>query len=84
MRLFVEEVAQGMAAGRGIEQVGGHLVQEWLKRVVIVLVDERDVDGGILELAGGADASEAAPEHQQVGTPGVRAVGAVRCPAAGR
>ena len=39
--LVVEEIAQRMSDGRGLEQVGRDLVQERLEGVVVVLVDER-------------------------------------------
>ena len=84
VRLLVEQVAQGMAARRRLEQVGGHLVQQGLERVVVVLVDQRDVDVGVLQLPRRADATEATPEHQHVRAPGGRVVRAARCPAAGR
>jgi hypothetical protein len=62
--LVVEQVAQRVAARRGLQQVGRHLVEQWLERVVVVPVDDRDVDLGVLQLTGGADASEAATQDQ--------------------
>ena len=60
--LLAEEVAQRVPDGDRLQQVGGDLVQERLERVVVVLVDEHDVHVGVLELACGADAGEAAAE----------------------
>ena len=68
VRLVVEQVAQRVPDRGRLQQVGGDLVQERLERVVVVLVDDRDVDVGVLELAGGADAPEAAAEDEHVGT----------------
>ena len=50
VRLLVEEVAQRVADRGGLEQVGRDLVQERLEGVVVVLVDEDDVDVGVLQL----------------------------------
>ena len=66
VRLLVEQVAQGVADTRRVQEVGGDLVQEGLERVVVVLVDHRDVDGRHVQLPGGADATEATPEHEHV------------------
>ena len=55
-------------ADRGrLEEVRGDLVEQRLERVVVVLVDEHDVDVGVLQLARGADAGEPAAEHEHPG-----------------
>ena len=72
--LVVEQVAQRMAAGRRLQQVGGDLVQQRLERVVVVPVDEHDVHVGVLELAGRTHAPEAAAEDEDPGTVGSRSV----------
>ena len=64
VRLLVKQVAHRMSDGRGLEQVGGELVQERLERVVVVLVHEHDVDVGVLQLPRGADAGEAAAQDE--------------------
>ena len=74
--LLVHEVANRVADRRLLEQPRRHLVQERLERVVVVLVDEDDVDVALLELLRGADAGEAAAQHEDTGT---RAVAAVDC-----
>jgi hypothetical protein len=84
VRLLVEQVAQGMAARRRLQQVGGHLVEQRLERVVVVLVDECDVDIGVLQLPRRADAAEATPEHDHVRAPGGSVIRGPRCPTAGR
>ena len=61
----------GCPTADGLEQVGGDLVQERLERVVVVLVDHRDGDVGVLELPGGTDATEAPTEDDHVRRPGV-------------
>ena len=58
----------GWPTADGLEQVGGDLVQERLERVVVVLVDQRDVDVGVLELPGRTDAPEATAEDDHVRT----------------
>ena len=62
--LLVEEVADRMADGGLLEEPRGHLVQERLEGVVVVLVDEHDVDVALVQLLGGADPGEAAPEDE--------------------
>jgi hypothetical protein len=76
--LVVEEVAQRVAARRGLEQVGGDLVQHRLERVVVVPVDQHDVDIGVLQLAGRAHAPEAAAQDQHPG-PGRTRSGIAAC-----
>jgi hypothetical protein len=68
VRLFVEQVAQRMAARCGFQQVGGHLVQERLEGVVVVLVDHRDIDLGLLELPGHTHAAEATAKDEHMRT----------------
>jgi hypothetical protein len=68
----VEQVAQGVAARRRLEQVGGDLVQERLKGVEVVPVDQRHVDVGVFQPPGRGDAAEAAPEHEHLRAPGPR------------
>ena len=62
--LLVEEVADRMADGGLLEEPCGHLVQERLEGVVVVLVDEHDVDVALVQLLGCADPGEAAAEHE--------------------
>jgi hypothetical protein len=52
--------------------------------MVVVPVDQRDVDAGLLQLSGSADAGEATTEHEHLWAPAVGIVGADRCPVAGR
>ena len=51
-----------MADRRLLEQVGRDLVEQRLEGVVVVLVDEDDVDVGVLQLARRADPAEPAAE----------------------
>ena len=44
------------------QDAGGHLVEERLEQVVVAPVDERDVDVGRSEQAGGGQAAEAAAD----------------------
>ena len=60
----MEEIAQRMPDGVRLEQARRHLVQERLEGVVVVLVDQHDVDVGLLQLPCGADTREAAAEDQ--------------------
>jgi len=53
-----------MSDCRGFEQVGGDLVEERLEGVVVVLVDENDVDVGILQFPCGTEPCKASPEDQ--------------------
>ena len=62
--LLVEEVADRMADGGLLEEPCGHLVQERLEGVVVVLVDEHDVDVALVQFLSGADPGEAAPEDE--------------------
>ena len=48
----------------GVQQVGGDLVEERLERVVVVLVDQHDVDVGILQRFGDAYPGKASTEDQ--------------------
>ena len=48
----------------GFEQVGGDLVEERLEGVVVVLVDQHDVDVGVLQLLCGAESRKSSPEDQ--------------------
>ena len=73
--LVVEEVADRVADGRRLEQARRDLVQERLERVVVVLVDEHDVDVGLVQLVRGTDPGEAAAENEDprsLATGGVR------------
>ena len=58
----------GWPTAVGLEQIGRDLVEQRLEGVVVVLVDEHDVDVGVLQLAGRADAGEAAAEDEDAGT----------------
>ena len=69
--LVVEQIPQRVPDRGGLQQVGGDLVQERLERVVVVLVDHRHGDVGVLELPGGADATEAPTEDDHMRRPGV-------------
>ena len=62
--LIVEEVAQRVPDLRRLQQGGGDLVQERLKRVVVVLVDDYDVHVRLLQRARRTHAREAAAENQ--------------------
>ena len=57
--------------------VSSRSVATWYKQrlegVVVVLVDDRDVDLGLLELAGRTHAAEATAEDEHVRTPGLPA-----------
>ena len=52
----------GWPTAVSLEQVGRDLVQERLEGVVVVLVDEHDVDVGVLQLPRSADPGEPAAE----------------------
>ena len=62
--LVLDEVADRVSYCRRLEEARRELVEERLERVVVVLVDEHDVDVGVLELSRGADPSEAAAEYE--------------------
>ena len=73
VRLLVEEVAERMA-DRGLrQQVGRHLVEERLERVVVVRVDEHDLGVRFLERPRRADPGEPAAQdqHARARPPGV-------------
>jgi hypothetical protein len=53
-----------MSDRRGLEQVGGDLVQERLEGVVVVLVDQHDVDIRVLQRQRCAQTCKASPEDQ--------------------
>ena len=53
-----------MTDGAGLEETRRELVEERLKGVVVVLVDEHDLRVGVLELTGRAHAGEAAAEDE--------------------
>ena len=63
----MQQLADRVADLGGAELVGGDLVQERLEGVVVVLVDDGKLDGGVAELLRGADASEAGTEDDDVG-----------------
>ena len=62
--LVLDEVAERVPHGRRLEQARRQLVQQRLERVVVVLVDENDVDVGLLQLVRGTDPGEAAAENE--------------------
>ena len=64
VRLLLKKVAQGMSDRGGFEQGGGDLVEERLEGVVVVLVDQHDVDVGVLQFLCGAESRESSPEDQ--------------------
>ena len=68
VRLLVEQIAQRMSDGGGLEQVGRDLVEERLEGVVVVLVDQHHVHVGLLQRPGGAEAGEPAAEHDDART----------------
>ena len=53
---------------RRLEQPRRELVEERLEGVVVVLVDEHDVDVGLLQRSRGADAGEPAAEDDDAAT----------------
>ena len=65
--LVVDVLADRVADGLGIEDVGRHLVQQRLERVVVVAVHQHHVDRGLRQLPGGSQACEACPEDQHFG-----------------
>ena len=69
VRLLVEEVAQRMSDRRPLEQGGRDLVEERLEGVVVVLVDQHDVDVGLLQRLRGAEPGEASAEDQDARAP---------------
>jgi hypothetical protein len=62
--LALDEVAQGVPDGGGLDQPGGELVEHRLEGVVVVPVDQHDVGVGVLQRLRGTDAAEAAAEDQ--------------------
>ena len=64
VRLVVEEVTERVTDRARLEQVGCDLVEQRLKGVVVVPVDEHDVDVGALQLPRRPDAAEAAAEDE--------------------
>jgi hypothetical protein len=63
----VKEVADRVPHGGLLEQAGGHLVEQRLKRVVVVLVDHHDLGVALPQLLRGSDAGKAATEHEDAG-----------------
>ena len=62
--LLVDEVANRMADSGLLEQAGSDLIQQRLKGVVVMFVDEDDVDVALHQLLRGPDAGEAAAEDE--------------------
>ena len=69
--LLVEEVADRVAHRRLLEEARGHLVQQRLEGVVVVLVDDHDVGVALLQLLRSADPGEAAAEDEDARAPTV-------------
>ena len=63
VRLVLEQVAQRVPDGGILEQVGGDLVEERLKGVVVVAIDEDHVGVCPGELPGGSEPAETPSEH---------------------
>ena len=59
----MEQIAERVTDGGGLEEVGRDLIQERLERVVVVLVHEQDVGVGVPELLDSADPAEPTPQH---------------------
>ena len=53
-----------MSNGGRLEETRRQLVEQRLEGVVVVLVDDDDVDVGLLQLVGGADPGEASAENE--------------------
>ena len=64
--LVLDEVAERVSDGRRLEEARGQLVQQRLEGVVVVLVDDDDVDVGLLQLVRGADSGEAAAQNEDL------------------
>jgi hypothetical protein len=65
--LVAKDCPYGLGDLRG-EQTGyGDLIQEWLKKVVIVFVDQGNVNGRAGKSAGGFQAGEACANDKNVG-----------------
>ena len=69
--LAVDEVAERVPDGAGLEQTRRELVQQRLEGVVVVLVHEHDLDVGLGELVRGADACEPSTENDDARSPGL-------------
>src|SRR5262249_50711434 len=69
--LLLEQVPNRMADRRLLEQSGRDLVQQWLKGVVVVLIDEHDVDVALPQLLSGAHTAEAAAQDEHARPPTV-------------
>ena len=52
----------------GVEARGGHLIKQWLERVVGMPVDQSDVDISVLEFAYRSDTAESAADHDDMRT----------------
>src|SRR5262245_32174888 len=76
--LVVEEVADRMPDRGLLQEARRDLVQERLEGVVVVLVDEHDVDVGLLQLLGRADPAKAASEDEDARPRLVRSLAHVR------
>jgi hypothetical protein len=63
----VDEIADWVPDRRLLEQPCRNLVQQRLKGVVVVLVDEDDVDLAVLQLVRGSDAAKAGAENEDAG-----------------
>ena len=73
--LIVEEVANGVADGRLLEQARCHLVQQRLERVVVVLVHDHDLDVALLQLLRSWEEADRRPELVEDGALNVVVVG---------
>ena len=62
--LVAHQVTQGMPHGGGLDETGGELVEQGLKRVVAVAVDQDHLRVRLLELLRRADTGEASAEDQ--------------------
>ena len=64
VRLLAEEIAQRMPHSRRFEQIRGDLIEQGLERVIVVLVDQDDIDIGVLQFLSRAEAREATSEDE--------------------
>ena len=60
--LFAQNLAKRAGDIRGGKRAGGDLVEQRLEEVVVAAIDQGDLDRGVFQGQGGAEATEAAAE----------------------
>jgi hypothetical protein len=68
IRLIIEQVTQGVPHRHRRKQVGSDLVQQRLKRVIVMPVDDHHVHVGLAQLPRRADTGEPSTENKDTRT----------------